>query len=160
MTPVRIREIDSALAAEALDLVRQVFREHVAPLYSPEGVAQLESYTAAEAQAKRLESGHSLFVAETDQDGMLGVAELRADRHLSMFFVRTAHQRQGIGRELLSAVAARCRSAGAAHLTVHASPNSVGAYRRLGFVPQGPEQEKNGVRFVPMVLVVGEAGGA
>jgi GNAT superfamily N-acetyltransferase len=162
MTSARVREIDTAQVTEVLDLVLGVFREHIAPLYPPAGAAEFERYASTDAQARRLASGHLLFVAETDQEGILGVAELREFRHLSMFFVKTAYQRRGVGRKLLAAIVARCKRASPAssQLTVHASPNSVSAYRRLGFASQGPEQEKNGIRFVPMALSIGATGGA
>jgi hypothetical protein len=34
----------------------------------------------------------------------------------------------------------------------------VGAYQKTGFVAVEPEQEKNGIRFVPMALTLGEVG--
>jgi predicted GNAT family N-acyltransferase len=36
-------------------------------------------------------------------------------------------------------------------ITVHSCPWAVGVYERLGFVPLGPEQEQDGIRFVEMV---------
>jgi hypothetical protein len=35
---------------------------------------------------------------------------------------------------------------------VNASPNSVPAYKKLGFIEEGYEQIKNGIRFAPMAL--------
>ena len=157
-----MHEIDSPRVPEALGLVRAVFQEHVAPLYASEGMSEFERYASIDAQAKRLASGYTLFVAEEDGERVVGVAELRESAHLSMLFVETAHQRKGVGRSLLSAILARCRSEAPdfSELTVHASPNSVGAYRQLGFMPQGPEQEQNGIRFIPMVHRGGGSSGA
>ncbi len=154
MTPIRVREIDSSQVPEVLGIILAVFREHISPLYLPEGDAEFERYASLEAQLKRLRSGHSLLVAENEQDGILGVAELRRFSHLSMFFVKTKHQRMGVGRRLLSGVIASCRNhlPSASELTVHASPNSVSAYRNLGFIPDGPEKVQDGIRFTPMHL--------
>lgn len=41
---------------------------------------------------------------------------------------------------------------GMAKPTVNSSPNAVGAYQTMGFKIEGPEQTKNGIRFVPMAL--------
>jgi hypothetical protein len=37
-------------------------------------------------------------------------------------------------------------------VTVHASPNAVLAYAKLGFQATGAEHVQNGIRFIPMVL--------
>jgi GNAT superfamily N-acetyltransferase len=153
VTTITVHEGEPSSIPEALELVRAVFREHIAPLYTPEGVAELERYASDASQQHRLESGHSLFLAES-QNGILGVAELRSPGHLSMLFVKTSHQRQGLGRMLLSAVLQKCRETDPSfsQLTVHASPNSVSAYNRLGFVPMDYEKEEHGIRYIPMVL--------
>jgi GNAT superfamily N-acetyltransferase len=161
MTAVRVRQVEPAQVPEALDLILAVFREHVASLYSPEGVAEFERYVSATLQLERLASGHALLVAETDLESPVGVAEIRKPGHPSMFFVRTDHQRRGVGRALLSAVIDHCRAPNrsTSQLTVHASPNSVDAYRHMGFVPLGPEREDSGIIFVPMALSIRTAGG-
>ena len=158
----QVNEATAGQVPEVLRLIRAVFREHVAPLYSPEGVAQFEAYASAALQTQRLASGHSLMVAVDDRGRITGAAEVREPDHLSMLFVETAHQREGVGRALLAAVVERCRarSSTLVGVTVHASPNSVEAYRRLGFVPRGGETTDHGIRFVPMVLRDFGGGGA
>jgi hypothetical protein len=37
-------------------------------------------------------------------------------------------------------------------MTVHASPNAVAAYERFGFRATAPQQERDGITFVPMTL--------
>jgi GNAT superfamily N-acetyltransferase len=162
MTVLEVHKIQPAQVPQALELILEVFREHIAPLYPPEGIAEFERYASVGAQLERLAHGHSLIGIESSLEGLLGVAELRGFRHLSMFFVKSSHQRQGFGRQLLTAVIDECeaRDSAFSELSVHASPNSVAAYRRLGFVAQGPEQETRGVRFVPMIIRVGPIGGA
>jgi predicted GNAT family N-acyltransferase len=84
----------------------------------------------------------------------VGAIEVRDYNHISLLFVHMAHQRQGIARELLRrALAICCRyRPSLRQVDVNSSPNAVVAYARLGFRQRGPEQIKNGIRFVPMVL--------
>jgi GNAT superfamily N-acetyltransferase len=66
-----------------------------------------------------------------------------------MLFVRSSHQRRGIGRGWLSA--ARKLPGDSGHgFTVSSSPNAVSAYERLGFHITGAEQCVHGIRFIPM----------
>jgi ribosomal protein S18 acetylase RimI-like enzyme len=157
----RIRPITAEDVEGAARLVADVFGRYVAPLYVPEGVSQFLSYASREGFRQRLSGGHSGFVAESEGGELIGLVEIRDPCHISLLFVSGAHQRQGIGKELVGEAVAHCRGSHPDTLvvTVNASPNSVGAYRRLGFRPTGPEQEKNGIRFVPMAMSLPSPGG-
>ena len=54
----------------------------------------------------------------------------------------------------------RCETVkpGLEKITVDSSPDAVGTYRRMGFIPTSEEQLVNGVRYVPMVLNLSERG--
>lgn len=123
-------------------------------------MAQFRRYASFGALESRVASNHLVLVAQADTGEIAGAAEIRDFRHLSMFFVESDHQRQGIGDQLLSAALERCTRAhpDLAELTVHASPKSVSAYVKLGFSAQGEEEEKNGIRFEPMSLKLGRGG--
>jgi GNAT superfamily N-acetyltransferase len=159
-TRSHIRPILPEDIPSATDLVRRVFQESVAPLYGPEGVREFMAYASLEPFTQRLRENHLAFVAEDESRTIVGVVEVRDHRHLSLLFVETAHQKKGIGRALIASAIEACRAAGPGlrGLTVNASPNSVGAYQKTGFVAVEPEQEKNGIRFVPMALTLGEVG--
>lgn len=141
----------------AMALVRETFTRWVAPCFSPEGVAEFLSFTAVGAFTERLARGHFCLVAEQDgrPDGPLdGLIEVRDASHICFLFVHSRVQRQGLGRRLVAAAAARCRELDPAvqALTVNASPNALDAYLRLGFTPTGPEQTRNGITHTPMRL--------
>jgi GNAT superfamily N-acetyltransferase len=134
-------------------LVARVFDRHVAPLFSEEGVQEFLRYVSPDALRQRSNSNHFVLVARAGQD-IVGAIEVRNHNHVSMLFVDTASQRQGIARELLRRALVICRGhrPHGREIDVNSSPNAVPAYERLGFRPKGPEQIEQGIRFVPMVL--------
>lgn len=143
--------------AQVINLVTQVFREHVAPLYSDEGIAEFLRYAEENALRQRAERNHFTLVA-TASHRLIGAIEVRDHSHISLLFVDTAWQRRGIARELCNRALTICRERRPElqRLDVNASPNAVPAYERLGFRRQGPEQIKNGIRFLRMALDLSE----
>ncbi len=136
-------------------LIARVFDRHVAPLYSQEGLQEFYRYVAPEAMAARLARDHFLLVCKHDEE-LVGVIEMRDFCHVGLLFVDTTIQGRGIARALLDRAIVACRGARSdlEEITVNASPNSVGIYRKLGFVDTAPEQIARGVRFTPMALKV------
>ncbi len=141
-------------AEAAANLVAAVFNKHVAPFYVPEGVAEFKTYASPQSLAQRLLSDYNGFVAFDDQGQLIGVIECRHSSHISLLFVDAQHQRMGIGKALVERALATCKQQDPTpdSLTVNASPNAVAAYLSFGFVATGPEQELNGIKFVPMQL--------
>jgi ribosomal protein S18 acetylase RimI-like enzyme len=138
--PMRAEELPEVAA-----LATRVFDESIAPTYSAEGIASYRDYATAANFASRA-GDHRLLVAERDGE-IIGMLELRGAAHVSMLFVSPSEQRRGIGRLLLAAADAM---SDAEVMTLNATPNAVPAYVRLGFEATGEEQERNGIRFVPM----------
>jgi GNAT superfamily N-acetyltransferase len=153
---VTYRAMKAGEEQQVCDLVVRVFTEFVAPLYSPEGVHEFLTYAADPDQLRdRLLANHFVLVAET-QGRIVGAIEVRSSDHVSLFFIDGESQRKGVGRQLWRRALDTCLASRpeVAKITVHSSPNAVGAYRRLGFQPEGPEQTVNDIRFVPMALTV------
>jgi len=159
---ISIRPMVAADADAAVGLVRRVFSQYVAPLYNVEGIGEFEAYASAEGFKARLRARHSGFVAEDGNGQIVGLAEVRDCSHLSLLFVSSLLQRRGIGAALVQQAVHLCRlgSPSCAAITVNASPNSIQAYEHFGFFPTGPEQERNGIRFVPMEMAITALGGA
>lgn len=134
---------------EASRLSAEVFLQAVAPLYSDEGTRVFLDYASADQWRERHERGQPTWLA-LEQGRLVGVLHLRDGNHISLFFVAAAYQRNGVGRRLLLHVR---KTLGVRVLTVHASPNAVPGYERLGFVPSGPEAVQSGLRFTPMRAV-------
>jgi len=142
---VNIREATIADLAEASRLVAAVFNQTVSPLLEAEGKRVFLEYAALDAWISRHENGQRTWLALDDQK-LLGVLHMRDD-HVSLFFVDRERQRMGIGRSLIKTA---IKALGVDRLTVNSSPNSVEAYRRIGFEPLGPEETKSGIRYTPM----------
>ena len=158
MTPERKNLIYRAMKPgeenEVCSLVTRVFKSFVAPQYSQEGIDEFLRYAAApKAMVTRIQANHFVLVAELN-GSIVGMIEVRDSNHISLFFVEGRLQQQGIAKELLRRALEICtrNQAGMAKLTVNSSPNAVGAYQTMGFRFEGPEQTKNGIRFVPMAL--------
>ena len=86
--------------------------------------------------------------------------EMRHHRHISLLFVEPGCQGRGLGRGLLERAVEEARKAnpGLREMTVNSSPNAIVAYERMGFESTGPQQDINGVRFIPMKKTLGEKG--
>lgn len=143
-------------AIEVLTLVKKSFDAHVKPLYSDYGVATFYDYIDKDEFLRRQERHHQVLVARVESDPKIaGMLELRAHRHVALLFVRNDLQRSGVGRALIRRAILTAGMSGLDAVTVHASPNSVGAYRKFGFEPVRDEQIINGIRFTPMRLEIG-----
>ena len=132
-----------------IDLVRAVFDDIIAPGYTREGVEEFYNFARVENLVERSKKDHFTLVAWEDEHP-LGIIEIRALNHVSMFFVRIPAQ--GVGKALFQAAMEEIRKrVGTLNpLTVNASLNAVPAYERLGFSVQAGVQCFNGISFVPM----------
>ena len=146
-----VRRMEPGEEELACDLVQDVFREFVAPLYEQEGVEEFLRYVDPSLMAERSRLNHFTLLA-VDSGNVVGVLEVRDLNHVSLLFVASEAQRKGIARQLLNEglEIARRNSPDLSEVTVHSSPNAVEAYERLGFEAEGPEELEHGIRYVPM----------
>ena len=158
-TDIAYRTMRQGEEDDVCSLVTRVFKKFVASQYSLVGIEEFFKFADAYAMAARTKSSHFVLVAETNDD-MVGMIEMRDGEHICLLFVDEHYHRQGIARELLKRALEICvrNRTGKKTITVHSSPNAVEAYRHLGFQATGPEQTKNGIRFVPMALNIQESG--
>jgi GNAT superfamily N-acetyltransferase len=135
--------------------IRQVFDQSVALHYTDQGNQEFYKYIVPDAIADRLRDNHWILMAYLKND-LIGIIVIRDNNHLSMLFVDTLHQRQGIGHFLFKAAIKKCHQLNTQlkTMTVHSSPNSITAYERLGFVIKDKEKEINGIRFTTMELTL------
>ncbi len=134
-----------------IPFIRLVFDDAVAPTYSTEGNQEFYKYIELDAITDRYSGNHWMLQAKQDNN-LVGVIEIRDNHHLSMLFVDTKKQRQGIGKKLLNAAILKIKDAvpNQKSLTVHSSPNSTTAYERFGFKQIADEKTVSGIRFISM----------
>jgi GNAT superfamily N-acetyltransferase len=154
MSNARIRPMQSSEIGIVCDLAMRVFMEFIAPLHDQEGIERFGDYVHPSAMAARY-NGHFALVAEVNGQ-IVGVAEMRDYRHLSMLFVEGTYQKQGISRQLWDAARRICleKVPDLDAITVNAAPNSIDVYQHFGFVATDVEQIRNSVRYVPMKLTL------
>lgn len=145
---VELRAFEPADADAVSAMVRQVFDEHVAPSFEPEGIAEMHSHLSPLAIAERATT-HRTFVAWQGQQAV-GVVEVRDTDHVSMLFVRTSHMGLGIATALMVRAVEAGQAAGRSKMTVNSSLNAQSFYERLGFVTASEPQRADGFAFVPM----------
>jgi GNAT superfamily N-acetyltransferase len=159
-------------------LVRQVFDEHVAPTFEPEGIAEMHAHFSANAIAERAETHLTLVALSAprapralgvleaeppgspartefpdeawEEAGVVGVIEVRDQDHVSMLFVKTSQMGRGIATTLMARAEREARAAGKSAMRVHSSLNAESFYRMMGFAPTGETQKVHGFAFVPM----------
>jgi GNAT superfamily N-acetyltransferase len=141
-------------------MVERSFNTFIAPGFSQLGVDEFLAYASAAALEERLESGVSFVLLARLDKKIAGMIEMRGFSHVAMLFTDNAFHRRGIARALFNQALERSRLIlpAVSGVSVNSSPYAVGFYERLGFTICGPEQEKNGVIFTPMVLSLPTSG--
>jgi len=152
---IQIRPMKQEEFQAVSDLVFRSFKNNVAAYYSEEGVETFFDYANPKALSERFLKDHFILVA-VEKQALVGMIEIRNNRHISLLFVELLQQEKGIGKELLGKAIAMARQSDPEFkgLTVNSSPNAVEAYKRFGFAPTDSFQEKNGIQFMPMALEV------
>ena len=140
--PFTVRRLPPELLPAACELVWQVFCRFEAPEYSQVGIAEFQR-SLENMEALR----HMPFYGAFHAGELVGVLAMRKPQHISLFFVKDAWHRQGVGRLLFDAMR---RDYADQVFTVNSSPYAVEVYRHLGFVPTDTEQLTNGIRYTPM----------
>jgi GNAT superfamily N-acetyltransferase len=155
MDQIEYRPITADDEEQAIDIVSSTFREFVAPGFSDEGIAEFFNYANADAFKERSRGNHFTIVAQKSRD-LIGLIEIRNNNHISLFFVRKQYQSMGVGKSLFNMAQKAClkNCPDLKKITVNASPNSVPAYQKMGFIGDDTEQCINGIRFVPMSLII------
>jgi GNAT superfamily N-acetyltransferase len=150
---IQIRPMKQEEIQAVSDLVFRSFKNNVVSYYSEEGVETFFDYANPKALGERFLKDHFVLVAVKKQ-ALVGMIEIRNNRHISLLFVEPMQQEKGIGKGLLEQASARARQSDpeSKGLTVNSSPNSVEAYKRFGFALTDSFQEKNGIQFLPMML--------
>lgn len=149
-TDILIREATVEDAPAIAALSHALTEKFVVHDFTPAARQALLASLDAERVAGYFEAGYRYHVA-VENGRIVGVAGMRDNRHLYHLFVAESHQRRGVARRLWHISRAMCVAAGNRDaVTVNAARHAEPIYLKLGFVADGPRQERNGVSYVPM----------
>ena len=134
------------------DLVMRVFDKYVAPDYTEQGRRTFQDYVAPARILERFYNRADFILTAKASSKIVGVLSLKERKHISLLFVAEAWQRQGIARQLYQRAwqDLNIESGSGREITVNSSPYAVSVYRELGFKSFATEQERDGIRFIPM----------
>jgi ribosomal protein S18 acetylase RimI-like enzyme len=137
------------------ELIRNVFQRYIASEYNDEGIQEFNEYIEPNNLLKRIADEGYILITAKDEETIAGVIGIRDKSHISLLFVSEEYQQRGIARALLQkGIEAAEKAYGKiSDLTVNSSPYAVEIYIKLGFKVTGKEQEKNGIRYIPMIKI-------
>ncbi len=135
-------------------LVSALAQKYIGQDFSEQGRKILLSSMRPDAIRSYLQSGFRYHLAKIE-GRLVGVIGIRDNHHLYHLFVASEYQRQGIARKLWQVALEVCLETGnPGKFTVNSSKYAQVVYEKLGFVAQSEPQERNGVVFIPMQLVI------
>lgn len=152
---MEIRKLRQQELLPALHLVWEVFVEDVAPTYTPRGVEEFQKFIKYENILPAFQNQKILFWGLWDGEELCGVIAMEASGHICLFYVKKSRQGEGIGRMLYQTAYNYCAQELCINrMTVNAAPGAAEKYQHMGMRVTGPEQEENGIRYVPMETFV------
>ncbi len=152
---MEIRLIKEPELLPALHLVWEVFAQEIAPACTPQGVESFQKFIKYEYISQVWYRKDLLFFGAFDNERICGTLALRPDGHIALFFVEQKSQGKGIGRMLFQTAYNYCANElKADRMTVNAAPGAVERYSRLGMRAVSGEQERDGIRSIPMEMYV------
>lgn len=150
-------DIRNANISDAPTISQLIFR--VAHLYNKNDSSGLppwflEAITPSAIQANMGDPAFHYLVSE-DAEKLTGIIALRNASHIYHLFVDPAYHRQGIATALWTrAKEAALAMGNKKEFAVRSSEYAVPVYQRFGFRATGRREEKNGIIFVPMRLML------
>jgi GNAT superfamily N-acetyltransferase len=137
-------------------LVKEVYDEFVAPDYNDEGNKFFCDFIEPENFRIRFQEKHNIILLAEYSDQLAGVIEMRDNSYVSLLFVNKTFQGKGIAKALFKEAVCRCvaRDHTLKKIFVHASPFSIGIYEKLGFTKTDEMQEENGIKYLPMEIML------
>lgn len=152
---MEIRMLQQPELLPALHLVWEVYADAIAPSSSPEGVASFQKFIKYDHISQVWQRGELIFFGAYEGGTLCGTLALRPDGHIALFFVAKERQGQGIGRLLFQYAYQYCaQHLHVGRMTVNAATEAVERYVHMGMRPVSGEQEREGMRYVPMEMYV------
>ncbi|MDR2914917.1 MAG: GNAT family N-acetyltransferase [Tannerella sp.] len=138
-------------SSNVIELVWNVIEEFEAYQYSSEGVREFRNFIEYSNIKKLLDDSEMIMWGYFHDGKIVGMIAAKQFNHISLLFVDKEYHRQGIARSLYQKlIEYYTEKNDCSEISVNSSLYAVEAYERLGFVATDTEQQKNGIRFVPM----------
>ena len=152
---LQIRSIYQDEYEDVMGIVWKTFLRFEAQDYTEEGVKSFQDFITDPTLYKMFLRGHYQIFGAFYQGKNIGMISLRDRTHISLLFVDEKYHYQGVGRALMDYLKKYLVTEKGEHkVTVNASPYGGGFYHKLGFQDTDREQEKEGVRYTPMILLL------
>ena len=149
---LEIRRLKEEELKTTLDLVWEVFQNEIAPSYTEEGVQEFIKFIDYNFMRDLCKKEEIIFWGAFEEE-LIGTVAVRKDGHISLFFVKNGYQGMGIGKALFQMMYNYCvEELKVKKITVNAAPGSVMKYIHMGMRQIGREEEKCGIRSVPMEM--------
>jgi GNAT superfamily N-acetyltransferase len=157
MEKLIIKKFQKGQEESVFKLIKKVYDEFVAKDYSKEGNQFFYEWINPDKILERQKSQVNLLVA-LEESQIIGIIEIRENIYISLLFVDQKFHGQGIAKRLFNEALQMVikREPTITKFFVHASPYSIPIYKKLGFVETDTLQEKHGIKYLPMEMMVGQ----
>lgn len=150
-----VKRLQNSEILDGMHLVWEVFAEEIAPTYTPQGVETFRQFIKMDNFMPKMEERGIVMFGAVEGTELCGITAVQNDGHILLLFVRKSWQKRGVAKMLTEAVYQHCTTRlSLTRLTVRAFPGAVEVYRHMGFREIAPEQDEDGIRFVPMERMV------
>ena len=138
------------------DLIIREFHEHVAPVYSNNGIDTFLSKISPTTLLEVNKGENSFVIVARQKNTLIGMLAVCNKSHVALIFVDSQHQGKGIGKSLIDEAIKICkeRNPELTAITVSSSTNSKTFYEGIGFTVQGEEVDEDGMRYTPMQRIL------
>jgi len=153
MFTIRPASLSDAAAISAL--LQDLTRRFIAPDCTGEGAALLLQAMSESAIAGYIQQPNFDYLLGEMNAELVAVVATRDNSHLYHLFVASHCQGKGYAAKLFAEAKARClQRADTKIFTVNSSLYALPVYQHLGFVAVGGQRDTQGIRDVPMQLVL------
>lgn len=155
----QIRQATAEDIRPALDLALRVFMEYDSQDYGPEHTERMRlSMEDRIANPDIYLSGNRLMFVALDNKKVIGIIETYGNNRISLMFVDSEYQRQGIATELMRRMVCELKIRGFDKIVLNSSPNGLPFYRHFGFTIIETEKNINTPWKTPMSYTLNEIG--
>lgn len=136
---------------QAYELMVECFDSFIGDDYTVEGIKNFYEYIDASKLKRRIEEG-SVMIAALDDFKLVGIVEIKDNKHVSLLFVNKDYHDFGIGRKLIDEALDIGNVNELKSISLNSSPNAMEIYKGIGFKAADKKQTKDGVVYIPMEL--------